>query len=153
MSKPRKKARARRSRSGQGARWALLTLVGLGSLFVMALQSHRLQQLQREHAHLSQEYLHRAGAYRSLTADWYEHTRRDVIVPRAESELKLRLPGPTDKEVVALEPPLQGPEDSRFVQRLKRGLHRFGEIPGAVAKPSSPVGEEPVETDGGGAGQ
>jgi len=128
----------RRTGRGRNARYALGLAAALGILFVMALQAHQLDQLQRERTRLSQELSYEEDAYQRLVADWYGATRRDRIVPRAKAELGLEEPSGDEKEVVALRVEPEPVPPSGLLEQLRRGLDRYGEIRSAVAGEDAP---------------
>jgi hypothetical protein len=115
-------------------RSAILLAVALGVLFLMAWQAHEVADLQRLRTELQQRVNHDQDELSRLRVAWYRATRREVVIERAEREIGLAEPGPDEREVVAirwLTPPRR---ESTLFARLREGLDRYGEIPGAWAE-------------------
>jgi hypothetical protein len=136
-SNPASRPRRRTART-RNARYALGLVAALGILFVMALQAHQLDQLQRKRTRLSQELTYEADAYQRLVAQWYHATRRERVMPRAKAELGLEEPQGDEKEVVALRMEPEPDPPNGMLEQLRRGLDRYGEIRSAVAGEDAP---------------
>jgi len=108
-------------------------LVGLGSLWLMAWNTHRIQVLEAEEVRLSAERAFQQDELRRKQVRWYRLTQRDRIVPRAVAELGLVEPEPGDRQVVALRWDESGREGPAWLRHLARGLDRYGDVDGAFA--------------------
>lgn len=108
-------------------------LVGLGSLWLMAWNTHRIQVLEAEEVRLTAERSFQRDELRRLQVRWYRLTQRERIVPRAIAELGLAEPAPADRQVIALRWEDRGDEGPAWLRHLARGLDRYGDVDGAWA--------------------
>ena len=69
-----------------------------------------------------------------MLARWLSATRRDRVVARATAELGLVEPGLEEKAVVVLPAGDGGDPRHPLLEKLARGLDRYGAVPMASAK-------------------
>jgi hypothetical protein len=121
--------RSRRALRSGGVVVGLLVL-----LFTLCWGANRMEQLQRRRTALQRELTFQSDEYNRLLARWLTATCRDRIVTRAQAELGLQEPAADEKAVVVLPASEAHPGDHPFLERLARGLDRYGAIPMASAE-------------------
>jgi len=132
MKLPLRRGRVRRPRPTTGI-LTLGLLVGLGSLFAMAWNTHLIHEYEADLARLTAQRAFEQDELRRCQVTWHRETRRDRIVPRAQTELGLHEVEPSAREVVMLRSTEGGEGGPAWLRHIARGLDRYGEVDGAFA--------------------
>ena len=132
----RRRAPRRRSRlrSRRALRSGVVVVGLLTLLFTLCWGANRMEQLQRRRTALQRELAFQTDEYNRLLARWLTATCRDRVVARAQTELGLREPGVEEKAVVVLPAAEVDDPSHPLLQKLARGLDRYGAVPMAAAK-------------------